>query len=57
MNKWVSEMREYNYNIQHLKGKCNYAADQLSRPVRDIVRLPETAWLGLSRDQFSAKQK
>ncbi len=28
------EMREYDYKIQYLKGKYNFVADQVSRPVR-----------------------
>ncbi len=56
INKRVLEIREYNHNIQYLKGKYSYVTDQMSRPVLVIVRPPETTWLGLSRDQFIEKQ-
>ncbi len=37
MNRWIREMREYNYDIQYLKGKYEYVADKLSRPVSHPV--------------------
>ncbi len=57
MNRWILEMREYNYDIQYVKGKDNYVADHLSRPVRVINRAPEATWLGLDRETFQARQK
>ncbi len=33
MNRWILEMREYNYDIQYVQGKDNFIADNLSRPV------------------------
>ncbi len=50
-------MREYNHEIQYVKGKDNFVADHLSRPVRMIVRSPEAMWLGLDRENFQARQK
>ncbi len=50
-------MWEYNYDIQYVKGKDNFDADHLSRPVRMIVRSPEATWLGLDRENFQARQK
>ncbi len=57
MNRWILEMREYNYDIQYVKSKNNFVADHLSRPVRVIIRSPEATWLGLGRENFQARQK
>ncbi len=57
MNRWVLEVLEYNYEIQYLKGKNNFLADHLSRPVRHIVRPPEISWLGLENQQFVHHQR
>ncbi len=40
MNRWILEMREYNYDIQYVKAKDNFVADHLSCPVRVIIRSP-----------------
>ncbi len=50
-------MREYNNDIQYIKGKDNFVADHLARLVRVIVRSPEATWLGLDRENFQARQK
>ncbi len=50
-------MREYNYNIQYIKGKDNYVADHLSRPVRVVVRFPETTLLGFDQQRFRDSQR
>ncbi len=50
-------MHEYNYDIQYQRGKDNYVADHLSRPVRIIVRSPEATWLGLDHQSFRDKQR
>ncbi len=52
MNRWILEMRGYNYDIQYQKGKDTYVADHLSRPVRIIVRSPDATWLGLDRQNL-----
>ncbi len=57
MNRWILEMREYNYDIQYVNGKGNFVADHLSRPVRVIIRSPEATWLSLDREYFQARQK
>ncbi len=51
MNRWILEMREYNYDIQYV------VADHLSRPVCVFIRAPEATWLGLDRKTFQARQK
>ena len=33
MNRWILEMRDYQYNIEYKQGNNNWVADQLSRPV------------------------
>ncbi len=43
MNRWILEVREYNYKINYLKGKDNFVADHLPCPVRIILRPPETS--------------
>ncbi len=50
-------MREYNYNIQFIKGKHNYVADHLSRPVQKISKTTEAMWLGLDKEAFQIKQR
>ncbi len=40
MNRWILEMREYNYVIQYLKGKNNFVADYLFRHVKIMYGLP-----------------
>ncbi len=50
-------MREYYYDFQYVKGKDNFVAGHLSRPVRMIIRSPEATWLGLDPENFQARQK
>ena len=57
MNRWILEMREYDYEIQYVKGKYNYVADQLSRPVRIVQRNPTTTLLGLTPQEFKTYQR
>ncbi len=46
MDRYILEMREYQYDIKYVKGKYNWVADQLSRPVLVIQRPPVETWLG-----------
>ena len=57
MNRWILEMREYNYEIQYVKGKDNYVADYLSRPVQVVTRDSPQSWLGLNAQQFVERQR
>ncbi len=34
MNRWILEIREYNYDIQYKKGNDYFVADHPSRPVK-----------------------
>ncbi len=56
MNRWILEMREYQYNIQFVKGKHNHVADSLSRPVLVIQHPPEAFRQGKSREEIRALQ-
>lgn len=40
MNRWILNMREYNYENHYLNGNDNIVAEDLSHPVRVIVRPP-----------------
>ena len=57
MNRWILEMREYDYDINYIKGKFNVVADQLSRPVRVMVSAPEEKILGVSPQELSELQR
>ncbi len=49
-------MREFNDQIQHVKGKYNYVADSLSRPVLITSQRPETTLLGKTKEEMKALQ-
>ena len=58
MNRWILEMREYTYDIQYVKGKHNYVAEELSRPVRVIQCAPNNYfWLGLTLQEIRDSQR
>ncbi len=57
MNRWLLEMREYNCESKYSKGRDNFVANHLSRPVRIIVRPPEVFWLGSDKPEFMSKQR
>ncbi len=50
------QYKEYQYNIQFVKGKHNHVTDSLSRPVLVIQHPPEAFWLGKSREEIRALQ-
>ncbi len=54
MNRWILEMREYNYKIQYIKGKYNHVADQLSRPV--LPPPPADTILGKTNEEIRTLQ-
>ena len=55
MNRWILEIREYHFDIKYIKGKYNYVADHLSRPVM-MVDANEEGHLGKSREEIRALQ-
>ena len=52
MNRWILEIREYNFEIKYVKGKYNYVADHLSRPVAMISEINNDGHLGRSREEI-----
>ncbi len=56
MNRWILEMREYNYKIQYIKGKYNRVADQLSRPVLLTPPPPADTILGKTKEEIRTLQ-
>ncbi len=52
MNRWLLEVREYNYNIQYVKRKYNYVADYLSRPVLLIPPPLANTILGKNKEEL-----
>ncbi len=57
MNKWILEMREYQYTVEYLKGKKNVVANHLSRLVLIIHPPPEVTYLGKSREEMMRLQR
>ena len=57
MNRWVVELQDYRFKIVYRPGRSNYVPDQLSRPVRRIVYEDEGDFLGLTKDEFRARQQ
>ncbi len=56
MNRYILEMREYQYEIKYVKGKNNWVADQLSRPVLLIQRPPVETILGRTKEEMRELQ-
>ena len=59
VQRWTWEMKEYSFEIKYVKGKNNFVADSLSRPVRIIKRVPtqSESYLGLSQNEFIHLQR
>ncbi len=57
MNRWILEMREYQYRIKYIKGTQNVVADTLSRPIMVIESSNEGTWLGKSREEMRNLQR
>ena len=56
MNRWIIELREYNFEIKYIKGKYNFVADHLSRPVATIHNITEDTILGKTREEIRTLQ-
>lgn len=56
MNRWIIEMQDYRFKVVYRPGKQNEVADHLSRPVRAIFHNNHDSYLGLSKEEFKAKQ-
>ena len=56
MNRWILEMREYSYDIKYVKGKYNYVADHLSRPVATVFVVNEDTILGKTKEEIRRLQ-
>ncbi len=56
MNRYILEMREYQYDIKYVKGKYNWVTDQLSRPVLVIQRPPVETWLEKTKEEMRELQ-
>ncbi len=54
MNRWILEMRDFQYKIEYKPGRKNVVADQLSRPVR-VLR--DERWLGKTKDELVELQR
>ncbi len=56
MNRWILEMRDYQYQIEYKEGRKNVVADHLNRPVR-IIQNNEEQWLGKSKEELIEMQR
>ena len=52
MNRWILEMREYQFEVSYVKGTQNRVADFLSRPINRIQVVQEDTILGKSVEEF-----
>ena len=59
VQRWTWEMKEYSFEIKYVKGKNNFVADSLSRPVRIIQKshTQSESYLGLSQSEFVEAQR
>ena len=56
MNRWILEMRDFQYKIEYKLGAKNVVADQLSRPVNVVRLVGQDSFLGLTKDDFIKAQ-
>ncbi len=57
MNRWIIEVRKYQYSIKYIKRKKNMVANSLSRPILVIQQSHETTQLGKNREKIRTLQK
>lgn len=59
VQRWTWEMKEYSFEIRYVKGKNNFVADSLSRPVRIVRKVPtrSESYLGLSQSELVTAQR
>ncbi len=55
MNRWILEMRDYQYRIEYKQGRKNVVTDHLSQPVR-VIQHNEEQWLGKSKEELIEMQ-
>ena len=56
MNRWILEMREFQFKIDYKSGATNVVADQLSRPAQTVRLVGQENFLGLTKDEFIQAQ-
>lgn len=56
MNRWILEMRDFQYKIEYKSGLRNVVADQLSRPVHIVRMVGQDSFLGMTKDEFIQAQ-
>ena len=49
MNRWILEMREFQYKIEYKAGSKNVVADELSCPVKVVRMVGQDTFLGMTK--------